>query len=123
MREGILVKKVSKVLAIMLLAAFMVMTFAGCGGGGDQNTQGNAADPGTTEGDGGAEKTLKNEIHIIPDNINTNLDIMLNTSDEANLVAHGSVFEQLVSMDAQYNIVPELAEKVEISDDNTEYTY
>lgn len=116
-------KKVSKVLAIMLLAAFMVMTFAGCGGGGDQNTQGNAADPGTTEGDGGAEKTLKNEIHIIPDNINTNLDIMLNTSDEANLVAHGSVFEQLVSMDAQYNIVPELAEKVEISDDNTEYTY
>ncbi|MEA4891858.1 MAG: ABC transporter substrate-binding protein [Peptococcaceae bacterium] len=111
-------KKEKKVLAILLSAALMVTSLAGCGG--SQGTQSDAGTPGPS---GEGEKILKKEIHIVPDNINTNLDIMLNTSDEANLVAHGAVFEQLVSMDASYNIVPELAEKVEVSDDNTEYIY
>ena len=110
-------KKVSKLLAVLLVALMAMTSLAACGGGQD------AADPGTGNDPADGEKTLKSEIHIIPNNVNTNLDIMLNTADEANLVAHGSVFEQLVSMNAEYEIVPELAERYEISEDNTEYTY
>ena len=110
-------KKVSKLLAVLLVALMAMTSLAACGGGQD------AADPGNGNDPADGEKTLKSEIHIIPNNVNTNLDIMLNTADEANLVAHGSVFEQLVSMNAEYEIVPELAERYEISEDNTEYTY
>lgn len=76
---------------------------------------------------GSAEKAqapeTPSELHIVPDNITTNLDIMSNTSDEASLAVSGSVFEQLVSANADYQPVAELCTSWDVNDDSTEYVY
>jgi peptide/nickel transport system substrate-binding protein len=53
----------------------------------------------------------------------SNLDIAMNTDDLASEVTYGSVFEQLVALDGENEVVCELAESYTISDDATVYTY
>lgn len=55
--------------------------------------------------------------------IPTNLDVVMNTADDAAQIASGPIFEQLVAMDNTYKPVPELATHWEMSDDAKHYTY
>ena len=60
-------------------------------------------------------------LHLVPANATTNLDILMNTSDEASLVVSGSVFEQLVTVNAEYQPIPELCTGWDVNEDATEY--
>lgn len=97
-----------KRLFALLLILALALSLTACGGSG--NKDGNTV-------------SSAQELHIATPDLTTNLDIMMNTSDSASLAVSGSVFEQLVSVDADYQPVPELCETWEISDDATEYTY
>ncbi|MCQ2439732.1 MAG: ABC transporter substrate-binding protein [Oscillospiraceae bacterium] len=93
----------------IVLALIMAFSLCACGGSSEKN------DTPAAE----ASRVL----HLVPANVTTNLDIMSNTSDEASLVVSGSVFEQLVSADADYKPVPELCTGWDVNDDSTEYVY
>ncbi len=95
----------------ILLALTMVFALCACGGSGEEAESPSAAEP------------VAQELHIIPANVTTNLDIVTNTSDEAALAVSGSVFEQLVSADADYTPVPELCTGWDVNEDATEYVY
>ncbi len=91
-----------------LLALTMLFALCACGGSKEKAATAQAA---------------PTELHIVPANVTTNLDIMSNTSDEASLVVSGSVFEQLVSADAAYSPVAELCTGWDVNEDSTEYVY
>ena len=126
-------RAVSAVLAVVLAASLMT----GCGGSGNsapetqaagssQETEAQAETEKPDDGAGTAAEQggdFKDEIHIVIDSNPSSLDIAVTTEDVAANVAQGTIFEQLVAIDDQYMPVPELAEKVDISDDTTEYTY
>lgn len=98
-----------KKLIATLLA--LTMVFALCACGAESKPAQSASTP------------AAKELHIVPDNIATNLDIVNNTSDEASLVVSGSVFEQLVSANAEYQPVAELCTGWDVNADSTEYVY
>lgn len=122
-----------KRLTATLLALIMLLSLAACGGSGSQTQTAQSApasageeSPAAAQGeDGGAESSdgASGELHIVPPELTTNLDIMNNTSDCASLMVSGSVFEQLVSVDADYQPVPELCSSWDVNEDSTEYTY
>ena len=92
-----------KRLTALLLALILVFTLTACGG--EKSTE------------------TADELHIVPPELTTNLDIVTNTSDSAALIVSGSVFEQLVTANADYEPVAELCTDWEINDDCTEYVY
>lgn len=63
------------------------------------------------------------ELHIAMSVVPTNLDVVMNTADDAAQIASGPIFEQLVAMDNTYKPVPELCTKWDMSEDATTYTY
>ena len=63
------------------------------------------------------------ELHFAMAVVPTNLDVVMNTADDAAEVAVGPIFEQLVAMNKQYEPVPELATDWVMSEDATTYTY
>ncbi len=117
-----------KKLFAALLALTLLLSLAACGGSPAQSPATQA--PAESAGEAPAENAgdvpavaLPTELHVVPPELTTNLDIMNNTSDCASLMVSGSVFEQLVSVDADYQPVPELCESWEINEDSTEYIY
>jgi len=105
-----------KRLFCILLVLCMTLALCACGG-----TAGDTASE--TGSDAAAASSEGTELHIAPSSINTNLDITMNTSDDASLIVAGSVFEQLVVADENYEPQPELCESWEVNDDCTEYVY
>lgn len=103
-----------KLFALVLCTAMLLAVAAGCGN--------NAAAP--DSGNASAEKVeLDTTLNIALSGSPSNLDIQMNTSDDAAVVAFGSIYEMLVQLDANGNVVCELAESFDINDDATVYTY
>ncbi len=131
-------KKNAKPMALVLaltMAASMVL--AGCGSSSSQETAAAAASAAETEetaaevsSDTQAETEAAassgdyaDEIHIVLSSAPSHLDVVMTTEDDAARVAQGSIFEQLVTIDTNYQPVMELAESYEVDDESTEYTY
>ena len=63
------------------------------------------------------------ELTIAVDSEPSTLDSVMDTSDDCALIATGAVFEKLVECSAEDDIILELAESFEVSEDATEWTY
>lgn len=122
-------KRSGKTAAVVLSLALVTAALSGCGGSGSSG--GSTASSGTQAGGSGSapaqaeEKgdNYKDEIHIVLAGSPTHLDIAMTTEDVAAEVAQGTIFEQLVAIDENYMPVPELAEKIDVSEDKKEYVY
>lgn len=110
-----------KTVAFSLAAVLAASALAGCGSG--SGTGETAA--GTKAAEATAEKTgdFKDEIHVVLSSSPSHLDIVMTTEDVAAAAAQGTIFEQLVALNEQYEAVPELAESIDVNEDMTEYTY
>ena len=62
-------------------------------------------------------------LNIALDGQPEHLDVAISTMDMASEVVFGSVFEKLVAFNGDSQVIPELAESWEISDENRVYTY
>jgi len=112
----------------LILALCMVFALCACGSSASQQTAApaatDAATPAVTTPEAPAEDAeLATTLNVALSGEPTNLDLMTNTADVAGTVARSSVFEQLVAIDGEGNVVKELAEEIEISEDSTVYTY
>ena len=63
------------------------------------------------------------ELTLAVDSEPSTLDSVMDTSDDCALIATGAVFEKLVECSAEDDIILELAESFEVSEDATEWTY
>lgn len=94
-------------ISILLACVLCLFCFAGCGNKTTDDGQGD----GTTA------------LNIALDGEPSNLDIAMSTEDIASEVTYGSVFEQLVALNADNEVVCELCEFYEVNEDYTVYTY
>lgn len=120
-----------RMISLSTVAALSAALLAGCG---ESAPAAESAAPAASEAPAAsAEETsaapaeeagsYKDELHIALGTEPANLDVELNTEDVASTVVTGSVFEYLVTMNENYEPIPELAESWDVSDDKTEYTW
>ena len=93
----------------ILLALSLLFSLTACGGGKAEASPEAAEKP--------------SELHLVQTNVTTNLDVLMNTSDDASLVVSGSVFEQLLTMNGDYVPTAELCTGWDVNEDSTEYVY
>lgn len=71
-----------------------------------------------------AEETgYKDEIHIGYKIEPATLDTMMVGDAPARVIAYGSIYEALVTLDADFRVREELCESYEVNEDATEYTW
>ena len=109
-------KKFKRVLAFGLAVA-MLSGSAGCGG-----TETDSSDSSTESADTSGTE-YDDELHIAFGDVPDTLDLTNTSSDSAVNIMRGTVFETLVSQNADYEVVGELADSYEVSEDATTYTY
>lgn len=68
-------------------------------------------------------KTYKDIINVAVNQEAPSLDLMKNTSAIGRYICNGSVFEKLVTLDANSDAKPELCESYDINADSTEYVF
>ena len=110
-----------KLLSMTLILALCLGLLAGCGGSsGAASTDSDAPAQSAASGETKAEaKTLSIALSGQPEH----LDVAMSSMDIASEVVFISVFEKLVAFNEQSQVIPELAESWDVSDDNTVYTY
>lgn len=102
-------KKIQRSFAVATVLLCTVSLLSGCGGGS-----------GASEGSVGSSKSqIRVAVNAQPDSY----DISRTTATISRTMMLGNVFEMLVSFDADYKVHPELAEKIDVNSDYTEYTY
>lgn len=104
--------KKGRVLALILVVS-IALTACGQSGGDNVNN-------GTDGGSG--EAAYKDSLNIALEAQPPTLDAAMTASNVANNVA-GNIFEQLYTMNENYEPTPELAESVEVSEDGLTYTF
>ena len=92
-----------KSLSVLLALALCLTAFVGFGGT-------------SARAEGGV-------LNIAIDGEPEHLDVAMSSMDNASEVVFGSVFEKLVAFTGESEVIPELAESWEVSDDNCIYTY
>ena len=97
-----------RTISLLLACVLCLFCFAGCGS--------------KTSSDGKNEEASA-ALNIALDGEPSNLDIAMSTEDIASVVAYGSIYEQLVALNADNEVVCELCENFDVNDDNTVYTY
>lgn len=106
-------KKISLVVSILLLSILLVAC-------SNENTNNN--NKGAENEAGSAQKEYKNELNIALTAQPPTLDSAMTVSAVA-LDTAGNIFEQLYTLNADYEPVPMLAQSVEISEDGLTYTF
>lgn len=108
-------KKKSFVAYLLLLTFFL----AGCGG---SPSSGNA---GTSGGNGSAASVpeYKRELNVAVAQEAPSFDLHKNTTLMARLMMAGTLWEKIITLNAQSEVIPELAESYEVSPDATEYVF
>lgn len=117
---------VKKVVASIVTASLLSMSLAGCGETSTNASSETAGSSQTAASSGGSESAAaeyKDELHIAISSEPTNLDVVVNTATVAVQVAYGTIFESLVTMNENYEPIPELCESWTVNDDSTEYTW
>ena len=74
-------------------------------------------------GFGGSAHAEEGVLNIALDGQPEHLDVAMTTMDIASEVVYGSVYEKLVAFSIDNQLIPELAESWELSDENRVYTY
>ena len=97
-----------KTIALVLACLMCIALFAGCSSNGKDSG-----------GDAAGAKVLTIAIDGEPNS----LDCVMDTDDKVSEVVYGSVFEKLVAFTAENEVIPELAEKIDMNEDHTVYTY
>lgn len=103
-------KKFRQLISLLCVGALVFTLLTACS---------DPTDMGETTGSG----DYKDEIHIAVNAVPETFDLVNTTSTAGFMIALGSVFETLVTLDSSYQIRPELAESFTINDDATKYTY
>lgn len=123
-------KTVKRIMALMTATAMAVLSLTGCGGASSGSSEaatdsGNSGESKAASTEGGAQTSTeyRDDIHIALGTEPTNLDIVVNTATVASEVAYGTIFESLVTMNGDYEPIPELCESWTVSDDCKEYTW
>ena len=101
-------KKNNKLAALFIV--FVLLFTLGCGGS-------SPASP-TATGDKGKKKDLKVGLTAAPPTID-----MHKTTATLTQQVGWHIFEYLVTLDSKYNVVPSLAEKIEVSPDGKTFTF
>ncbi len=117
----------NQVTAAVFALALAVTAMTGCGGGKGSVAPAGQSQTGTETAGGQSAapegKAYKDEIHAVIQSTPSHLDIAMTTEDVAATVAQGTIFEQLVAINENYEPIPELAESIDVNADTTEYTY
>ncbi|GAE05954.1 ABC transporter substrate-binding protein [Paenibacillus sp. JCM 10914] len=107
-------------LGLLLTSILLMLLVAACGGGGSDSEGSAGNEAGTGEGTQAAE--YKDELNVALTAQPPTLDTALTVSAVA-LDTAGNIFEQLYTLNAEYEPVPQLAESVERSEDGLTYTF
>lgn len=73
--------------------------------------------------EGGSGSNVKSEITVAMNAEPESYDIAKSSASVAKTITLGNVYEMLVEFDENYKAQPELAEKIDVNDNYTEYTY
>lgn len=106
-KEGQTMRMNKKIIIAVLGAVLAGSLLGGCG----------------SQGSGSSAANIKSEVHIAMNASPDTYDICKTTAIVAKEMMLGNVFESLVTMDGDYKPRPELAEKIDTNQDDTEYTY
>jgi peptide/nickel transport system substrate-binding protein len=115
-----------RTLACLMAGLLSLSCLVGCGGSASTDSTATTTAETTTETTTETTETAAATPTVLNIALNgepSNLDIAMNTDDLASEVTYGSVFEQLVALNGENEVVCELAESYTISDDATVYTY
>lgn len=104
-------KKIRLVVSVLLIFT-MVLSFTACS---ESSSSGGSA---KTE-----EKTYKDTIHYAVSQESPSLDLMKDSSLIARFISNGTIYEKLVTLNSNSEPVPELAEKIDVNSNSTEYTF
>lgn len=116
-------RKISMRLAATILAATMAMTACGGSSGETTTTAGSSSsEPGTTAA-AEDEAKYKDTLQIAVSQQAPSLDLHKNSSLVARQIMDGTVWEKLVTQNANAEPVPELCESFEFSEDATTITF
>ncbi|MDL1161622.1 ABC transporter substrate-binding protein, partial [Yersinia pestis] len=107
-------------LGLLLSSIVLMMLIAACGNGSDQAAESAAEDKGSEKQ--AEQQEYKDELNIALTAQPPTLDTALTVSAVA-LDTAGNIFEQLYTLNANYEPVPALAESVERSEDGLTYTF
>lgn len=111
-----------KTISILLACLLMLGLLAGCGGTADeQKTPDTPATPGGTEPGSAGPVEGGTLIGVVPNDPAT-LNPCLAQDEAAGLLIY-QLFNNLVMMDVDYNIIPDLADSWEYNDDYTQLTF
>ena len=99
-----------KLLSALLVLA-LCLALAGCGGSGN------------TAPSGESQSARAPELTIAVDGQPEHLDVAMSSMDIASEVVYGSVYEKLVAFNGDNQVIPELAESWELTENNSVYTY
>lgn len=107
-------------LGLLLSSIMLMLLIAACGNGSDPAAEGAAEDKGSEKQ--AEQQEYKDELNIALTAQPPTLDTALTVSAVA-LDTAGNIFEQLYTLNANYEPVPALAESVERSEDGLTYTF
>ena len=105
-------------LSLVLVLALCLAVLAGCGG---SSSSGSSSTSGSTAA--GTEPAAAKTLSIALSGQPEHLDVAMSSMDIASEVVFISVYEKLVAFNADSQVIPELAESWDVSDDHTVYTY
>lgn len=104
--------------AALVLAAVMALT--GCSGGSETSAD---TAPESTASEEAGSGTYKDTLHIAVTQQSPSLDLHKNSSLIARQICDGTVWEKLVTLNAQSEAAPELCESYEVSEDGKTITF
>lgn len=120
--------KKKKLTASIMAVLLSISMLTGCGSSNSSSSSGSEsttteAGSTTAASESVSDAEYKDEIHVALGTAPATLDVMMGTDYIPRIIAYGNIYESLVTLTADYNWKEELAEKVEVNDEHTEYTY
>lgn len=114
-----------RILAIILTTGMVITGLAGCGKANSDalaDTVQSSIEESEPVVDTGTGE-LDTELHYAVNAEPQTMDISRNTAIISRMIMKGTVFESLLTMDANYTPTPELCESYDVNDDATQYTF
>ena len=113
-----------KTLSLILALTLCLALLSGCGGSSaPASTAGSPAAETATAAPAAEEPAAEKVLSVALSGQPEHLDVAMSSMDIASEVVFGSVFEKLVAFNGSSEVIPELAESWEITEENRVYTY
>ncbi len=117
-------KHLLKALSLTFLVSAFLLT--GCSKADDTSATApstTSTSTSTTQAAATPKVEYKDELHVAVSQEAPSLDLHKNSSAIAREIGRGTIWEQLITLDANSEVVPELAESYDVSDDGLTYTF